>query len=151
MRRDGVEGGAVLRGAAVGLALIVPVTIVRAVLERDVTDFSTSAWVYPLSALILVAYGLAGGVGGRTARAAPLQNGAAAAAGAVVLWVPVRVLIWVLRETDRGLLAGDRAALPPGQLLGALALAAVVGTVGAAVATRVRRAHPVSPLPPPRG
>ena len=151
MPRDRVEGRAVLRGAAVGLALIVPVTIVRAVVERDVTDFSTSAWVYPLSALILLAYGLAGAVGGRAAGAAPALHGALAGMGSVVLWVPVRVAIWALREGDRGLLGGERPALPPGQVLGALALAAGLGAVGAVVAMRVRRGRPVSPLTPRRG
>ena len=147
MRRDRVDGRAVLRGAAVGLALVVPVTILRVVVERHTTDFSTSAWVYPLSLLILLAYGLAGAAAGRAARVSPAVQGALAGMGAVVVWVPVRVLIWAVREGDRSLVTGDRAALPPGQVCGALALAAVVGGAGARVATRGRRA-PVAPAPP---
>jgi hypothetical protein len=151
MQRDRVDVGAVLRGAAVGLALVVPVTIARAVLARDVTDFSTSAWVYPLSALILLAYGLAGVVAGRAAPGAPALHGALAGLGTVALWVPVRVLVWAVRETDRGLLTGERATLPPGPVLGALALGAALGAVGAVLATRVRPGRPVSPWVPPRG
>jgi hypothetical protein len=145
--RDRVDGGAVLRGAAVGLAVVVPVTIVRVVAERHTTDFSTSAWVYPLSLLILLAYGLAGAVAGRSARVSPAVQGALAGFGAVVVWVPVRVVIWAVREGDRSLVTGDRAALPPGQVLGALALAGLLGAAGAVVATRGRRA-PVAPAPP---
>src|SRR5215472_13662051 len=134
MRRDRFDGGAVVRGAAVGLAVIVPVTIVRAVVERHTNDFSTSAWVYPLSLLILLAYGLAGAAAGRSARVSPAVQGALAGIGAVVVWVPVRVVIWAVREGDRSLVTGGRAALPPGQLLGALALAALLGAAGAVVA-----------------
>ena len=147
--RDRVDGRAVLRGAAVGLAVIVPVTIVRAVVERHTTDFSTSAWVYPLSLLILLAYGLAGAAAGRSARVSPALPGALAGMGAVVVWVPVRVVIWAVRETDRSLVTGDRAALPPGQVFGALALAALVGAAGALLAARGRRAAAVPA--PPRG
>jgi hypothetical protein len=147
--RDRVDGRAVLRGAAVGLAVIVPVTIVRVVVERHTTDFSTSAWVYPLSLLIVLAYGLAGAAAGRSAPVSPALQGALAGVGAVVVWVPVRVVIWAVREGDRSLVTGDRAALPPGQLFGALALAALVGAAGALLAARGRRAAAVPA--PPRG
>ncbi len=60
-----VDWRAVARGTTVGLAVIVPVTIVRALLERNLTDLSHSAWIYPLSALVVVAYGLAGAVAAR--------------------------------------------------------------------------------------
>jgi hypothetical protein len=129
---------AVGRGATVGLAVIVPVTIVRAILERNLTDLSHSVWIYPLSALILVAYGLAGGVAAHAAPGRPLLHGALAGVAAVVVWVPVRIVIWAVRESGRGLVSGDRAALPPGQVVGALALGALLGLVGAAVAARTR-------------
>jgi hypothetical protein len=103
--------------------------------------------VYPLSVLILLAYGLAGAAAGRAARESPGWQGALAGLGAVVVWVPVRVVIWAVREGDRSLVTGDRAALPPGQVAGALALAALLGLAGAVVATRWRRA-PVAPVPP---
>jgi hypothetical protein len=136
------DGRAVLRGAAAALVLIVPVTIVRAVVERDVTDFSTSAWIYPLSILILGAYVAAGVTAARAARVAPLWQGALAGVAAVVAWIPIRIVVWAVREGDRGLVSGNQAALPPGQVLGALALALVLGMVGAWLAGRVRRPAP---------
>jgi len=137
-----IDWGAVTRGASAGLAVIVPVTIVRAVLERDLTDLSRSGWIYPLSALILVAYGLAGWVAARAAPGGALRHGALAGVAAVVVWIPVRIVIWAVRESGRGLVSGARAALPPGQVLGALVLGLVVGMAGAAVATRARRRQP---------
>jgi hypothetical protein len=95
--RSPIDWGAVSRGVSVGLAVIVPVTIVRAVLDRDLTDLSHSGWIYPLSALILVAYGL-----------------------------------------GRGLVSGDRAALPPGLVVGALVLGLLVGMAGAGLVVWTR-------------
>ena len=40
--------------------------------------------------------------------------------GAFVLWVPVRVAIWLVRDEDRGLFSGHSPALRPGQILGHL-------------------------------
>jgi hypothetical protein len=133
-----IDWGAVSRGVSVGLAVIVPVTVVRAVLDRDLTDLSHSGWIYPLSALILVAYGLAGWVAARAAPGGALRHGALAGLGAVVVWIPVRVVIWAVRESGRGLVSGDRAALPPGQVLGALVLGVLVGMVGAGLAVWMR-------------
>src|SRR5260370_9563671 len=56
-RSERIGGGwapdwpSVLRGATAGLAVLVPVTILRVVLERSVTDFDHRAWIYPLSVL----------------------------------------------------------------------------------------------------
>jgi len=147
--RRALEARAVLRGVAVGLALIVPVSIVRAVVERHVNDLSSSAWIYPLSILVLVAYAAAGVAAARAARQAPVLHGAVAGLATVVAWLPVRVVIWAVREQGRGLVSGDRAALPPADVLGALALGLVVGMLGAVLAVRRRRADrtaaPASP------
>ena len=144
--RRALEGRAVARGAAVGLAIIVPVTIARAVVERQVTDLSTSAWIYPLSLLVLVAYAAAGLVAARAAHQAPVLQGGAAALLAVVAWLPVRVVVWAVREQGRGLVSGDRAALPPAGVLGALALGMVVGMLGGLLAVRLARGHaPAAP------
>ena len=149
--RRALEGRAVARGAAVGLAVIVPVTIARAIVERHVTDLSTSAWIYPLSILVLVAYAAAGVAAARAAGHAPLLQGAVAGVVTVVAWLPVRALIWAVRENGRGLVSGDRAALPPVDVLGALALGLLVGLLGAALAARWQRAHRgASPATPSR-
>jgi len=116
--RRALEARAVLRGVAVGLALIVPVSIVRAVVQRHVTDLSSSAWIYPLSILVLVAYAAAGVAAARAARQAPVLHGAVAGLATVVAWLPVRVVIWAVREQGRGLVSGDRAALPPADVRG---------------------------------
>jgi hypothetical protein len=141
---DVIDGRAVLRGAAVGLALIVPVTIVRVVLEHHGTDFSSSGWVYPLSVLIVVAEAAGGLAAAWTAPGRPLVHGGLAGGAAVVLWVPVRIVIWGVREDGRGLFTGSRAALPPGQLVGALALGVVAGGLGGLLGRRVRRGRAVA-------
>src|SRR6202035_3972231 len=78
---DATNWRVVLRGALVGLSVIVPVTIVRAVLDRQVSDVNQSGWVYPLFVLILVAYVVAGWVAGSGAPGAPLTHGALAGWG----------------------------------------------------------------------
>ena len=149
--RRAVEGRAVLRGAAVGLAVIVPVTIVRAVVERQVTDLSTSIWIYPLSVLVLVAYAAAGVVAARAAHQAPVVHGALAGLGTVLAWIPVRVVIWAVREGGRDLFTGDRAALGVTDLVGALAVGLTVGMLGAVVASRVPRRDRAAAAPPGSG
>ncbi|HEY6319523.1 MAG TPA: hypothetical protein VI462_16755 [Acidimicrobiia bacterium] len=149
--RWAIEGRAVARGAAVGLAVIVPVTIARALVERHVNDLSSSAWIYPLSILVLAAYAAAGVTAARAAHQAPVLQGGVAALAAVVAWLPVRALIWAIRENGRGLVSGDRAALPPADVLGALALGLVVGMLAAALAVRLARPHrSASPATPTR-
>jgi hypothetical protein len=138
-RVDSIDWPMILRGAAAGLSVIVPVTILRAILDRDVTDFNNSGWVYPLFILILGAYVLAGWVAGRGAPRTPLTHGALAGLGSVVLWIPIRIVIWLVREQGRGLVSGDRAALPPGQVFGALVISVGLGMLGGIVGARGRR------------
>ncbi len=135
----GPDWASVVRGATVGLVVLVPVTIIRVVLERRVTDFDHSGWIYPLSVLVLVAYGLAGAVGARGATRAPRWTGAAAGVGTVVGWIPIRAVIWGIRDTGRALFVGAHPVLPPGQLFGALGLGLLVGWVGGLLGARRRR------------
>jgi hypothetical protein len=132
-----IDWRVVLRGALIGLAIIVPVTVVRVVLDREIADFDDSGWIYPLFVLILVGYGAAGWVAGRGRPDAPLAHGALAGLGVLVLWIPIRIVIWAVREDGRGLVSGDRAALGPGQLFGALVIAATLAMLGALLASRV--------------
>ena len=46
-----------------------------------------------------------------------LTNGALAGVGAFVLWIPVRIVIWVVRDENRGLFSGHSPALRPGQIV----------------------------------
>jgi hypothetical protein len=128
-----VDWRLVLRAAVVGLMIIVPDTILRVVLDREVRDFDHSGWIYPLSIIILFGYFFAGWVAGRNRPDTPLIHGTVAGAGVLVLWIPIRIVIWAAREQDRGLFSGSNPALRPGQLVGDLVIAAGIGMLGAAV------------------
>jgi hypothetical protein len=134
-----IDWRVVLRGAIVGLAIIVPVTVLRVVLDREISDFDNSGWIYPLFVLILVGYGAAGWVAGRNRPDTPLAHGALAGLGVLVLWIPIRIVIWAVREDGRGLVSGHRAALGPGQLFGAFVIAATIAMLGAVLAARRAR------------
>jgi hypothetical protein len=136
---------AVAWGAGVGLVFLIAVATTRAVLDREVEDFADSGWTLPLFVLLVVGYLLAGWVAQRRAEDrgagdAPLTHGALAGIGAFAAWVPLRMLIWVARDEDRGLVQGTDAALRPGQLFGAVVIAAGVGLLGGVLAARASRA-----------
>jgi hypothetical protein len=131
-----IDPRALARGALVGLAIIVPVTVLRAALDRALDDFDDSAWKGVLFVVILAAFLVAGWSTGRLAPSAPLSNGALAALGAIVLWLPIRLLIWFVRDDSRGLVSGEDAALSPGQLLGTAAFAAALGMLGGMLGAR---------------
>jgi len=133
----GIHWPAVVRGAVVGLSVIVPVTILRVVVDHEVANPDRSAWVYPLFVLLLAGYAAGGYVAGRAAPDAPLTNGTLAGLGALVIWLPIRVVIWAAREDGRGLFGGHRAALPPGQLFGAFVIAAGIGMLGGFLGERI--------------
>lgn len=136
-----VVGSAVAVGAAVGLLVVALTAAARAVLDRVDPDLGDQGIALPLFVVLLVGYGAAGWIAQRRAEAAgvpdaPLTHGSLAGLGAFVAWIPIRVLIWVARGEDRGLLTGDDAALPPGQVFGALVIAAGIGLLGAFLASR---------------
>lgn len=133
---DSIDWRSVARGALVGLAVIVPVTVLRVILDRELDDFDDSGWIYPLFVLILVGYFVAGWVAGRARPAMALTHGLLAGIGVLVVWIPVRIIIWVVREDGRGLVSGDDAALRPGQVFGAFVIAAALGSVGAWIGAR---------------
>jgi hypothetical protein len=146
--RLGIDWRVVLRASLVGLAIIVPVTVLRVVLDRELADFDNSGWIYPLFVLILVGYFAAGWVAGRARPDAPLTHGALGGIGVLVLWIPIRVAIWAVREDGRALFKGDHAALRPGQVFGQIVIAATLAMVGAFVATRVGRRRTTTEAPP---
>ena len=136
---DSIDWRVVARGALVGLAIIVPTTVLRVVLDREINDFDDSGWIYPLFVLILVGYLAAGWVAGRARPDTPLTHGTLAGLGVLVVWIPVRVAIWAVREENRELFAGRDAALRPGQVFGHLVIAAALGMLGAVLAARLGR------------
>jgi hypothetical protein len=139
-----IDWRVVLRASLVGLAVVAPVSVLNAVLDHEIADYDNSGWRYPLFVLILVGYAAAGWVAARAKPASPLSHAALAGMGTIVLWIPIRIVIWAVREDGRGLVTGDRAALPPGQLFGHVVIAAALAMFGALLAMRLgkRRALP---------
>ena len=112
--REVVDRNAVARGALAGLVVIVPVTVARAIASHGVADFDHSGWAVLFFFFILGAYGIAGWVAGTSAPDAPLTNGALAALGAILLWLPLRIVIWVIRRDHHGLFTGSQPAITLG-------------------------------------
>jgi hypothetical protein len=136
-----VDRTAVVRGSAVGLAIFVAMSGLRVLVDRNVSDFDQSGWA-PLFALALFGgYGVAGFVAGRIAQEAPWSNGILAAIGAFAAWIPIRVIIWLVRDNGIGLLTGTDPVFTPARILGQVAFAALFGMLGAVLAAR--RAVPV--------
>jgi len=138
-----IDWSAVVRGALVGLCVLVAASVVEAILDHNLADFQDSGWIYPLFVAVLVGYGAGGWKAGRLCPDAGLSNGALAGLGAFLLWIPVRILIWALRDDDKGLFTGHSPALRPGQLFGQIVIATGIGMlggfVGARTATRAGR------------
>jgi len=131
-----VHWRAVFRGALAGLCVVVGASVVEAVLDHNIDTFQDSGWIYVLFVVILFGYGLAGWQAGRMVPDAFLTNGALAGVGAFVLWIPVRIAIWFVRDDQRGLFDGYRAALRPGQLFGQLVIASALGMLGGFIGAR---------------
>jgi hypothetical protein len=136
--RATVDWPAIARGALVGIALVIPITIFSAVLDRSIDGFEDSGWRVVLALLITLAFVPAGAYAARLARDAPLTNGALAGLGAFVLWLPVRLLIWVTRDDDQGLVSGRDPVFRPAQLFGLLVIATALGMLGGILASRRR-------------
>jgi len=136
---DTIDWRSCARGALVGLAVIVPTTILRVVLDREIDDFDDSGWIYPLFVLILIGYFAAGWVAGRARPDLPLTHGGIAGLGVFVVWVPVRIMIWAVRDESRELFSGRDAALRPGQIFGHLVIAATLGMLGGVLSARLGR------------
>ncbi len=134
-----VSWPAVGRGALAGLAIVIVAAVIRAVLNNQIDHFNKSGWVYPLFILVLVGYFVAGLIAGRAYPGSPLTVGGLAGLGTVVLWIPIRIVVWALREDSRSLVSGNEAALRPGQLFGALVISTAVGMLGGLIAARRAR------------
>ena len=127
---------AVFRGATAGLFFLVLASVIEAILDRNLDSFSDSGWIYPLFILILFGYTLGGFGAGRLAPEAGLSNGLLAGVGAFVLWIPVRIVIWLVRDENRSLFTGHSPALRPGQIFGHLLIAAALGMLGGFLGAR---------------
>jgi len=131
-----VDWPAVSRGALLGLLVLVAASVAEAILDRNIDTFRDSGWIYPLFVVILFGYALGGWQTGRLVPDAALTNGVLAGVGAFVLWIPVRVAIWLVRDEHRGLVSGHSPALRPGQIVGHLVIAAALGMLGGYLGAR---------------
>lgn len=136
--RAAVRWPAVIRGALLGLALVVPITIVGAILDSSMDNFDNSGWRVLLALLIALTFVPAGAYAARLAPAAPLTNGALAGLGTFVAWLPLRVLIWLTRDDRPGLVTGRDPVFRPGQLFGFLVISTALGMLGGYLASRRR-------------
>ncbi len=136
-----IQWNAVFRGATAGLFFLVLASVIEAILDRNIDYFNDSGWIYPLFVLILFGYMLGGFGAGRLAPQAALSNGLLAGLGAFVLWIPVRIVIWLVRDENRALFTGHSPALRPGQIFGHLVIAAALGMFGGFLGARsIKRA-----------
>jgi hypothetical protein len=133
------DARAVGRGALAGLLIIVPLTALRAVVNREVNSFDNSGWVPLFGLALFAAYLIAGVVAGRRTLHAPLSNGLLAGVGAFLMWLPLRVLIWVARGESQGLFTGPGPVFTVTQLFGQVVFAAVFGLVGGVIGARTKR------------
>ena len=132
-----VDWRAVLSGAVIGLGVLVVASIVGALLDRNIADYDESGWRAVLFVVVLVGYLSAGFVAGRQAPSAALTNGALAGTCSFVLWVPIRVVIWAVRDEHKGLFTGTSPVFRPGQLFGHLLIASALGMIGGVIGARV--------------
>jgi hypothetical protein len=132
-----VEWRPVVTGALVGFLMLVALSVIAALLDHYLDDFDDSGWIYPLFVGVLIAYAVSGFIAGRATPFAPLTNGVLAGIGGFVLWLPVRILIWVVRDEDKGLFSGHSPVLRPGQIFGHLLIAAALGMVGGWIGARL--------------
>jgi hypothetical protein len=140
--RATIDWRAVARGALLGLGLIIPTTIVSAVLDRSIDDFEDSGWRVLLALLVVAAFVPAGAYAARLARDAPLANGALAGLGAFVAWLPLRVIIWLTRDDNQGLVSGRDPVFRLGQVFGFLVISTAFGMLGGFLASHRRERTP---------
>lgn len=131
-----LDWGAVVRGALLGATLILVVSIAGAIIDRSIDDFDDSGWPVTIFLAVLAAYAVAGWWAGRSTHGGPLTIGALAGIGAFAAWVPIRILIWAVRDDSKGLVSGDDAVFTLGGVFANLVFAAALGMVGALIGAR---------------
>ena len=131
-----IDRHAITRGAAIGLLLFVPISALRVLVDRNVNDFDHSSWAPLFAVAIFAVYAAAGFVAGRIAVDAPYSNGIVAAIGALLLWLPIRALIWTVRDSNQHLFGGHDPVFTPARILGQVVFAAALGAIGGVVASR---------------
>jgi hypothetical protein len=139
-----VVWNAVGRGALVTLVLLVALSVAEAIVDHNVDNFSDTGWIYPFFVGVLASYAAGGWVAGKWVPGGALTNGALAAVFGFVLWIPVRIVIWLVRDEHKGLFSGHAPVLRLGQIFGHLVIATALGMIGGWLASRARRATAAS-------
>ena len=86
--------------------------------------------MYPFFVAVLVSYTVGGWVAGREAPDGALSNGALVGVLGFAAWIPIRILIWLVRDEHKGLFTGHEPVLRPGQLFGHVLIASALGMLG---------------------
>ena len=97
-----IQWRALLRGAFVGLSIIIPISILVELLDRNVDDLEGSAWMVLPFIAVLAAYVVCGRIAGGLAPDTPLSHGALAALISFGGWLLVRVTIPLVLGNDLG-------------------------------------------------
>ncbi|MGH9027531.1 MAG: hypothetical protein ACRDWD_15655 [Acidimicrobiia bacterium] len=139
--RSLVDRDALVAGAATGLVLIALLSAVRALVDNQVDDFDDRAWIALFAVAQLLIYIVAGAVAGARMPRAPLSNGGLASLLAVVVWIPLRIAVWLVRDETRGLFSGKDPVFEAGPVFIALVLAFALGVVGGALGARAAHAR----------
>jgi drug/metabolite transporter (DMT)-like permease len=145
VNNDVVDRGAVARGALAGGAILGVVAVAILVTQDHVAHFTTSGWANLFKVFLLAAYFVAGWVAGKRAVDSPMTNGLLAGGGAMVLYIPLRIVIWLVRDEGKPLISGHDPALPLGSVVLGIMVGAVIGLFGAILAARSQRASRRAP------
>jgi hypothetical protein len=126
-----IDRKALTRGAVIGLAVIVPISVAVEVLEQNVDDLEGSGWMVLPFLAILAAYAIAGRGAASVAPDAPLAHGTLAALAAFAGWLVVRIAVPLLAGDDLGF--GIKAVVTNAMF------AAAFGLLGGAMSARDAR------------
>ena len=121
-----IDVTALRRGIVAGCVLIVPISILGALLRHE-RDHGTSGWLFVAFVAILYGYAVAGYGAARTRPEAPLAHGILAGLGAFLVWFVISVVVRLVRGQHLGFGIVDVVT----NALLAVALGAVGGVLAA--------------------
>lgn len=122
-----IDVTALRRGIVAGSVLIVPISILGALLRHE-RDHGTSGWLFVAFVAILYGYAVAGYGAARTRPEAPLAHGILAGLGAFLVWFVISVVVRLARGQHLGFGVVD--------VMGNALLAVALGAVGGVLAGR---------------
>ncbi|MCU1458073.1 MAG: hypothetical protein JWL73_2165 [Actinomycetia bacterium] len=136
MNDSPLDARAVFGTALVALCGLLPVYVLGSWLDQRLTDFDHSGWYTVVAILTILVWFAAGLRAGILAPRAPLSNAAIGVLLAFVLFLPVRVLLWLWRSDSKGLFTGPRPLFAIGTLVASALVAMVIAMIGALISSR---------------